>query len=135
MNNYCSVVNMLRFLPSSNPDLKTIKLIFKFYKKKIPSLFLQKDKDGDSLLPRYLLFSTSDFTKDIFKYILKFWILYFPSLFTEKINVSKCHLNPKSQRFVCISRKYLINFFKYNFPETSKNTNNFILPLLMDIQN
>jgi len=36
----------------------------------------------------------------------------------------------------CIRQKgYCLKFYKYNFPEISESTNNFILPLLMEVQN
>jgi len=35
----------------------------------------------------------------------------------------------------CGTAEYILGFTDYNFPEISIKTNNFILPLIMDIQN
>jgi len=81
---YYLMRNGLHFLLSSRIELKTIKQVFKFYKKKNPSLFLQKDKAGNSLLEYLMKSLKSSYTKDIIKYILKFFVIHFPFFVFKK---------------------------------------------------
>jgi len=129
--------NVLQFLLFFRIELKTTKRVFRFCKKHNPKLFLQKDKAGNSLLD-YLL-CILNYKKDIIKYILNFCILHFPFLFLEK-------KGNDGHTFFSIIARYkgtlnitnfmvIYNFAYQNFPEISNSTNNFILPLMMEIQN
>jgi len=106
------------------PGSPIIKYILKFYKRNNPSLVFLKNNDGHTIInwiPPY----------HSIKFVYKFCILYFPYVLLE------LRLTPFEYNFFghLIHIKYVINYLKYNFPEMSRRTNNFILPLLMEIQN
>jgi len=117
--------------------LNVVKYILEFYSLNFPFIFLEKDNYRSTF--EYLLYSPS--LSEV-KFILKFYILNFPFVFLEKnehgVNVfyklsfrDSCYLKYWDPCVVKHSSKFCV----LNFPEISKRTNNFILPLLMEIQN
>jgi len=121
----------LHYLIYCNNFLHIIKYLFKFSKCRFPSLFLEKDNFGYTIL-HYLNFETFCNAK----IILKFCILHYPYLFLEKNMYGNTFFSGLFYRNSFSSKvKYIINFCSLNYPEISRTTNNFILPLFMEIQN
>jgi len=113
-------------------SLPKVKYIFRFCKKHYPSLFFEKNDLNKKYLvvslyfhPRYLC---------VIKYVLKFSILNFPYLFLEKDEYGHTCYDCFDPDTLSIE-KYVLKFFSLNFPEISYSTNNFILPLTIEIQN
>jgi len=110
--------------------LKTIKYILKFYILNCKSLFLEKCNNRSTIL--HLLPCNNN--NPAVNYILKFFILNFPYLFLEKNNcgstIYSINVYHKHEPSAVISK-----FLSCNFPEISLITNNFILPLMMEMQN
>jgi len=97
-----------------------------FYKNNFPNAFFIKERYGFTFFDGIGL-NSSKLTE---KYLLKFLISYFPFLFLEK----KFNKRFKNMGSSCAGRNTLF-FCTFNFPEISNRTNNFILPLIMEIQN
>jgi len=106
-----------------------IKYIFKFCKKHYPELFLEKE----------ILNKLTDFYRSqsliSTKYVFKFYIKNFPFLFIYFKPILLpiwWHTNLIVVQAYC---NYINKFLTQNFPERSNITNNFIVPLMMEIQN
>jgi len=152
-------VNIFNELFSYNFDLKKVKYVFKFLKNNCPSIFLEDEK-GKSVLDYLMHKNYLDI--EIIKYVYGFCRKYYPSLFLEKYNMYTLIMRPeplgryyfkflikhypyimiKKHRIVTehnlyynITFYYSYDFYHYDFPEVSGSTNNFILPLMMEIQN
>jgi len=112
------------------PRLKVLKYIFKFCLTHFPTLFLEKNVENISL------FGYS-YHIDIYnlKYVLKFFIRNFPFLFFEKDDLGHTLFNCSIDCENIPNRHWIFNFYTLNFPECSIKTNNFILPLMMEMQN
>jgi len=108
----------------SNPSLEKIKYTLKYCCKKYPSLFLEKNNYESTIL--HNLFYNNHSLETI-KYVFDYCIKNYPYLFLEK--------NIDGDTILYNLGKNGLKFLKYNFPEISENTNNFILPLMIEIQN
>jgi len=124
-NNYGSTFRRLVCYPYSH----LVKYILKFYSLNFPFIFLEKDIHGSII--RYLLRYPYFY---VAKFAFKFYILNFPFLFLEKDKRGNNVFYDLSLAGFCVV-KYSSKFCYLNFPEISLSTNNFILPLLMEIQN
>jgi len=110
--------------------LSMVKYGLNFFKKNHPILFLTKNRKYEIFL-ECLFDLYSDLPK--IEYAIKFLIKHFPFLFLQK-HVKNIRLHLMYEKYDC-EVLYLYKFYKYNFPEKSKRKNNFILPLMMEIQN
>jgi len=66
------------------------------------------------------------------KYIFMFYMNNHPY---EFLKINSDHLIPAETIKMFYIQQYKLKFFDFNFPEISKRTNNFIFPLLIEIQN
>jgi len=134
--------NILNYLVSQD-SLPVIKYVFKFCILNCRSLFLEKNNRGVTILDylfsydgygRIVYYSVSKVLSKI-KYVLKFYTLNFPFF------ILKIHYNGRTVKGLLICNDFLprliclMKFYSFNFPEMSNRTNNFILPLMMEIQN
>jgi len=114
---------ILHYLFCYTRSLHITKYVIKYCCKKYPSLILEKNGLGRTIL-HYLFYYNS---LEKIKYVLKYCCKKYPSLCLKKDKDGKTiiySLGPNGPKFL-----------KYNFPEISIHTNNFILPLTMEIQN
>jgi len=116
---------ILNYLFWYNSSLEKIKYVFVYCCKNYPSLVLEKNNYGYTIL-HYLFWYNSSLEK--IKYVFVYCCKNYPSLVLEKNNYGYTILQ-------YLRTKKDFNFLKYNFPELSIDTNNFILPLMMEIQN
>jgi len=117
-----------------NP-LEKVKYVFKFCKKHHPILFLEDGVNQNTFL-NYLYYYNFDYL-DLTKYVFKFCIQNFPSLFSRKNEDGYIIFSPLRYYDASVGGipKYMVDFTTLNFPEHSRITNNFIFPLMMEIQN
>jgi len=113
-------------------------------KKKLTVEYINKEDDDTFLY--YVLMKVKDLSLSKLKYIFKFCIRNLPFVLLDKgtFDYFVNYCSSPDTVFIYYSNKnlycvygiiYILNYFKYNFPEMSRKTNNFILPLLMEIQN
>jgi len=119
----------LHCLFGSNSSKKAIKYGLKICKK-YPSLILEKTNFGDTI---FSIINSKLCSLTIAKYHFKFFIYRCPFLFLEDLNEEI--MSSYYMKFDYPVNRYIVKFCSYNFPEISLRTNNFILPLLMEIQN
>jgi len=107
-----------------NFSFSTIKHVLKFCIINRPSLFFEKNLKGYNAFDIILRL---EYVSRISKTILKISTLHYPYFIFKIFNYSRViHRN----HFL-----YEKKFCLLNFPEISIRTNNFILPLMMEIQN
>jgi len=129
-NGYTIIVDLFYYSNS----LKLVKYVFKFCKIYQKTLFLEKSNFNNTILNH--LFSCSHDSVSVTKYVFKFCILNCPYLFLQKNFIGKIFLSILIySRYITPKIKYGLKFSSLNFPEISIHTNNFILPLMMEIQN
>jgi len=108
-------------------DFRTLKYIIEFYKKNFPEEFM-------CMSP--LTHSISYLSLRYIKYLFKIYIKTCPYSF---IKDKKYFKEFKHDHFSIIHEseiiKCVLKFLNYNYPEIVDSTNNFILPLMMEIQN
>jgi len=123
------VINNLLFY---NNSLSTLIYVLNFFKKHYPILFFKKQIRNNSFNYNRMFHTTHD-PKKFLKCFLKFYIINFPFL-SLNLRFSR-NLMTNIPSGYDILKKNINLFYKYNFPEKSRFTNNFILPLIMEIQN
>jgi len=112
-----------------------LKKDLQFFKKNLVKEIL-KQKDVNRYIFVYdLIFHTfHDIHRT--KYYLKICAMNFPYLFLEKEYEYSIIFSYLIYIYSFVPQaKYRLKFCNLNFPEISRKTNNFILPLMMDIQN
>jgi len=114
--------------------LPVIKYVFNFHKKHFPSLFLEKTNfAGNNILHSMSL--SCEISPLSINFIINFLIKFYPYLFLIEDRRGRNILRFLSCRYDFHSISKEIAILVYNFPEISRYTNNFILPLLIEIQN
>jgi len=124
------------FFYNNYKSLPIIKYALNFFKKHYHNLFIEKYNEREKILYYSYSFLNCILTNSrqlSLKYVFNFYMRNFPSFFLILkafiIDYSSFSLN------YIILYEIISTFYKYNFPEKSVNTNNFILPLMMEIQN
>jgi len=125
-------------------DLSVLKYLLKFCKINFPEIFLEGHTILSLLCSNAIMFPL---IKPVAKYILNFSIKNVPYSFLEKWTEEDFDHNDEivyrkydlysytGGNDVTSFNYYILKFLDYNFPEISFKTKNFILPLLMEIQN
>jgi len=123
--------SIINYLFDWKVPFRRLKYVLKFFKTHFPTMLLEKAIDDNNPL-------TITRRKDLIqlKYIYNFYMRNFPFSFLEKnINGTLLQYRFNFENHNLISKEHAYKFCKYNFPEISLSTNNFILPLMMEIQN
>jgi len=116
--------------------MNTVKYVLNFCAKNYNSLFLEDVRKRRICIP-----SITSFSDDTAKYTLKFFIIRRPFMFLYKNNSLSSQntfnsiVSYYTKRNETSRGKNIIKFCTLNFPEISIKTNNFILPLMLEIQN
>jgi len=100
-------------------------------KKKLTVEYINKEDDDTFLY--FVLMEYLSLCK--LKYIFKFCIRNLPFVFLDKDTFDYFVDYHDEYYETIIENTYILDFYKYNFPEVSYSTNNFILPLTMEIEN